>query len=204
MERVAVYIDGFNLYFGIKSKMKTLGWTNCLWLDLYSLSNSLIKSHQEVVICKYFTALIMGNTSKQRRQNTYIEALSTLPDLKILYGEYKNRNQKCRICKNTYQKPEEKMTDVNIAVEMLKDAYTDKFDTAFVISADSDLVPPIKAVKALGKKVIAAFPPRNKSEAIKNNVDAHFTIARKKLTTNQLPDKVTSNNNYVLEKPLRW
>ena len=41
------------------------------------------------------------------------------------------------------------MTDVNIAVELLGDAVDNVYDTAIVVSADSDLVGPIKAV--LGK-----------------------------------------------------
>lgn len=32
------------------------------------------------------------------------------------------------------------MTDVNIAVEMMRDAFQDRFDAALLISADSDLV----------------------------------------------------------------
>lgn len=40
---------------------------------------------------------------------------------------------------------EEKMTDVNIAVELLGDAQDDAFDTAIIISGDSDLTPPVRA-----------------------------------------------------------
>jgi uncharacterized LabA/DUF88 family protein len=54
-----------------------------------------------------------------------------------------------------------KMTDVNIAVEMLVDAYNNTFDTALLISADSDLTAPLVAIRNLfpGKRVIVAFPP---------------------------------------------
>ena len=41
------------------------------------------------------------------------------------------------------------MTDVNIAVEMLADAFHNEYDTAILISADSDLSAPIKKVKSL-------------------------------------------------------
>ncbi|MGH9629467.1 MAG: NYN domain-containing protein [Bryobacteraceae bacterium] len=43
----------------------------------------------------------------------------------------------------------EKMTDVNIAVELLQDAFQGAFDTAILISADSDLIAPIAAVRRL-------------------------------------------------------
>ena len=39
MERVIVYIDGFNLYFGIREKFGK----KFLWLDLIKLSKSLLK-----------------------------------------------------------------------------------------------------------------------------------------------------------------
>ena len=44
------------------------------------------------------------------------------------------------------------MTDVNIATQMIIDAYQDKYDTAMLISGDSDLVPPIKAINENFKK----------------------------------------------------
>src|SRR5438045_3779105 len=39
------------------------------------------------------------------------------------------------------------MTDVNVAVELLKDAFQDAFDVAILISADSDLIAPLAAVR---------------------------------------------------------
>jgi hypothetical protein len=44
-------------------------------------------------------------------------------------------------------KTEEKMTDVNIAVHILNDAYLNKFDLAVLISNDSDLAEPLKMVQ---------------------------------------------------------
>jgi len=45
--------------------------------------------------------------------------------------------------------PEEKKNDVNIAVHMIKDAIYDKCDRFIVVSGDSDLVPAVKAVKLI-------------------------------------------------------
>jgi len=39
MPRVITYIDGFNLYFGLKSQ----GWERFLWLDVQALSRNLLK-----------------------------------------------------------------------------------------------------------------------------------------------------------------
>ena len=58
------------------------------------------------------------------------------------------------------------MADVNIAVELLGDAQGDVFDTAMVISGDSDLSSPIESVRwrYSGKRVIVAFPPDRASK----------------------------------------
>lgn len=39
------------------------------------------------------------------------------------------------------------MTDVNIAIQLLGDAFDDKFDVALVISGDSDLTTPVRRVR---------------------------------------------------------
>jgi uncharacterized LabA/DUF88 family protein len=47
------------------------------------------------------------------------------------------------------------MTDVNIATEMLADAFLGKFDTALLISADGDLTTPVKRIATTaGKRII--------------------------------------------------
>ncbi len=56
MERVISYIDGFNLYFGLKSARLN----RYLWLDLHNLSINLLKKPQQLVKVKYFTARITG------------------------------------------------------------------------------------------------------------------------------------------------
>jgi len=72
-ERVIVYVDGFNLYFG----MKDAGFEYCKWLDLHLLASNLLKPNQELVEVKYFTSRVGNNPDKQKRQSTYIEALET-------------------------------------------------------------------------------------------------------------------------------
>ena len=49
-KKVIVYVDGFNFYYGLKSKK----WKMCYWLDLVSFFNSFLKSYQELVGVNYF------------------------------------------------------------------------------------------------------------------------------------------------------
>jgi uncharacterized LabA/DUF88 family protein len=51
----------------------------------------------------------------------------------------------------------QKGVDVRIAIDMLFYGSTDKYDTAILVSGDSDLVPAVEAVKSYGKHVELAF-----------------------------------------------
>jgi hypothetical protein len=102
-----------------------------------------------------------ATTGQSEAQNTYIDAVQTLQDVNLCLGHYLVTPRECRRCGFIYDAPQEKMTDVNIAVELLGDAFQDVFDTALLISADSDLIAPITAIKKLfpNKRVIVACPP---------------------------------------------
>jgi len=54
MQRVISYVDGFNLYYGLKSQR----WQRYLWLDVQALSRKLLKPDQTLVRTKYFTARV--------------------------------------------------------------------------------------------------------------------------------------------------
>lgn len=47
----------------------------------------------------------------------------------------------------------EKGVDVQMAVDLVRGAYQNEFDTAVLVSSDNDLIPAIKAVKEEGKGI---------------------------------------------------
>lgn len=98
------------------------------------------------------------------------------------------------------------MTDVNIAVELLGDAQDDAFDTAVVISGDSDLTPPVQAIlnRYPEKRVIVAFPPKRHSVQLANAATKTFVIGRKTLKDNQLPDEIVKTDGFALRRPTKW
>ena len=202
MQKVITYIDGFNLYFGLKDK----GWKRYYWLNLVTLAKCFLKPGQSLQKVKYFTSRISLPPDKAKRQNEFIEALETLPELGIYYGKYQTNDITCTKCGHTMLKPNEKMTDVNIAVEMLADAFMDSFDVAILISADSDLTGPIRHIKKMfpQKLVIVAFPPSRFSYELKKIADATFTIGRKKLAESIFPDRITKMDGYILKRPEQW
>ena len=202
MKRVIAYVDGFNLYFGLKEK----GWRQFYWLNIQLLVQSLLKFNQQLIITKYFTARVTGSPDKEKRQSTFIEALETLPDFKILPGKYQLNPRYCRNCGFQDMVPNEKMTDVNIAVEMLSDAFNDKFDVALLVSADSDLTPVIRSIKQMfpHKYIVVAFPPKRYSTELTNIADARLHINRAMLARSVFPDKVKKADGFILQRPSTW
>ncbi|MFO7972413.1 MAG: NYN domain-containing protein [Desulfobacterales bacterium] len=195
MERVIVYIDGFNLYFGMKGK----GWRRYYWLNAHLLAKNLLKPHQRLVETKYFTSRVFSmpnDPGKAKRQGKYLEALSTIPMCRIFYGHYLRKEIRCNKCGHSWTTHEEKMTDV----------YQDKFDTAFLISGDSELVGPIKAVRRIfpQKRVVIGFPPLRHSLQLEKVANAVFTIGRKKIADSLFPDQIRKADGYILRRPDEW
>ncbi|MBI5724829.1 MAG: NYN domain-containing protein [Planctomycetes bacterium] len=205
MKRVVAYIDGFNLYFGLKSK----GWKRYFWLDVQKLVRNLLKDDQELVFTKYFTSMVSStpqNPEKHKRQSDFLEALGTLGDFKIYFGQYQLRPQKCGRCGFVQYIPTEKMTDVNIATQLMTDAYENIYDMAMLVSADSDLTGPVEAVRTLfpAKRVVVAFPPDRVSKQLKLVASAYFTIGRDTIAHSQFPDEVRKPDGFILRRPLKW
>lgn len=203
--RVAVYVDGLNLYYGLKSR----GWRRYYWLDLRRLAENLLRPSQRLTAVRYFTARFepqADDPDQHIRQDTYLEALETLPDLTIQYGYHLPKTGTCRRCGATWETFEEKMTDVNIAMALLGDAQSGAFDIAMVISADSDLAGPVNAILRgyPRKRVLVAFPPNRNSELLRQRATAAFTIGRKVISDSQLPPRVVKSNGYVINKPSYW
>jgi len=205
MQRVIAYIDGFNLYFGMKEK----AWDRYLWLNVQALAMNLLKPGQQLVRTKYFTSRVSGtlrDPDKPKRQNTYLEALQTLRDLDIFYGHYLPKTVECFSCGAKWVAHEEKMTDVNIAVALLLDAYDDAFDTAILVTGDSDLTAPVKEMRKrfTKKMLVVAFPPARESVVLRKVAQASFIIGRKKLADSQFPVEVVKPDGFKLKCPSSW
>lgn len=204
MSRVISYVDGFNFYFGLREK----GWRKYYWLDFAAVTRSLLKPTQQFQHCHYFTAQMRQGPKNRNnsRQTIWLEALDTRSDISCHLGHYLPKKQICKNCKTTWTKHEEKMTDVNIATQLLIDAFEDKYDTAIVMSGDSDLSTPIKKVKSKfdKKQIIVAFPPARHSEQLKKVAHGHLVIGQDKLRQNLLPNRITTSSGFVICRPQEW
>lgn len=202
LERVIAYVDGFNLYFGLKEQ----GWKKQYWLNVSLLAQGLLKTKQQLVGVNYFTARISGTRAKRDRQNAYLEALKEVSGCAMHFGVYQHYPRECRRCNLVDNVPSEKMTDVNIAVSMMTDAFEDNFDTALLISADSDLTPPVRKIRELrpSKRIIVALPPNRSSKQLTSAANGFIRIDRATLNRSLLPEQIRKGDGYVIRRPSRW
>lgn len=166
-ERVAVYIDGFNMYHALDDLKKP----HLKWLNLRKLSELLIsRKSQRIVKVVYFTAppehfQNTASVDKLLRHRAYTAALESKGVL-VIPGSfaprrsiYRGKNHKV-VCDHH----EEKKTDVALAIHLLNDAYQDVYDRALVVCVDTDQVPAYEMVKRNfpHKSVVCVSPPGRK------------------------------------------
>lgn len=197
------YIDGFNLYYGLKDAHGR----KYLWLDLEALCASMLATGQRLTAVKYFTAPIRGVPDGLQRQQNYWNALGVEnPTVVIERGRFQRKTPTCRSCGNSWTSYEEKESDVGLAVSVVEDAANHAFDTAILVSADSDLCPALAAVRRLhpAANIVAAFPPKRTSDKLRRISDASFTISKRKLANSLLPESVYSADGKVFSRPPSW
>jgi uncharacterized LabA/DUF88 family protein len=65
----------------------------------------------------------------------------------------RKRQMRCNACGNEWSSYSEKAAAIGMATTLVSLAYNNAFDTAILVTGDSDFLDPIRTVKDLGKKV---------------------------------------------------
>lgn len=203
--RTIIYVDGFNLYYG------ALKGTPYKWLDLHKLCGLLLPQEQIVEI-KYFTARVSArphDPDQPTRQQTYLRALQTLPNLQIIYGHFLAHEILMPRADNPAKqvkviKTEEKGSDVNIAAHLVNDGHRGRYDLAVLITNDSDLLEPVKIVRyELNLPVGILTPHPHPSRVLQQHATFLKKIRRGPLQASQFPAQLTDANGHF-RKPADW
>jgi uncharacterized LabA/DUF88 family protein len=149
-----------------------------------------------------------NDQSKAVRQQTYIRALTTIPDIEIFLGSFQSHPVRRPLAGGggsvVVTDMKEKGSDVNLATELLVDAFENAFDVAAVISNDSDLVAPIRAVRTrIGKPVGIINPHPRPSAELRKCCSFYKEIRTWQLASALLPDNLTDDHGEI-HKPVRW
>jgi uncharacterized LabA/DUF88 family protein len=204
-----VYVDGFNLYY------RAVKNTPYRWLDIAELCRRLLPRN-DVVKIKYFTARVSGSTDpdKPLRQRTYLRALSTLPNIQIVFGQFLSHSRRMPIAYPVRGGPrtievlhtEEKGSDVNIAAHMVHDAHCGRHAAAVLISNDSDLCEPVRIVRDEIKLPVGIVYPSlrgHPSRVLVSNATFVKQIRAGLLQACQFPPQLKDASG-VIRKPSAW
>lgn len=207
MTRVISYIDGFNLYHAIDDIGKPdprrpavapgPAKPHLKWLDLWALTESIARAGETVVAVNYFSAYATWMPAGHQRHIEYVKALEHA-GVTCHLGHFKSKTRQCRRCATSWTMHEEKETDVHIAARLVADAYEDRYDRAILISADSDLLPPLNIVKAaFPKKQIFTVAPPGRMYAARG-LNPLLQLSHGRLEKCLLPDTASDASGRVL------
>jgi hypothetical protein len=206
--RTVIYIDGFNLYYG------SLKGTPYKWLDLCGLFDRILPPDCRPVDIKYYTARVSSlphDPHAPVRQDVYLRALRAHcgSRLHVREGHFSVKNVRMPLAatpsiKVDVIKTEEKGSDVNLAVDLVHDAWSDLFDCAVVVSNDADLEHALQITKQVRRKrvmlVTPGAPIRKPLASLKRWSHKQFVIDSADAAVCQLPDPVAG----TLFKPATW
>lgn len=163
---VSAYVDGFNFYEASRNKSwYPYGW--CNWTK--TIENYCPGAEVRV---KYFTSDVSPRHRGSRaRQDLHLRAMREVARAEVIKGVFRERNVMCRQCNEPMRCPKcgkdtkmtEKQTDVNISLHLFEDAIDRRFDWAFLVSADLDLVPAVEAALRRHERgqIRILFPPES-------------------------------------------
>ena len=187
------------------------------WLDLRKLCASYLHAVRsamggqrvELGEIDYFSALATPMTSRDpeaaQKQANYLSALRD-SGVRLTLSRFKLKDVICPNCGDRFQRPEEKETDVAIAMKLMEVAARGECDVMVLISGDTDLVPAIKAAKRLSPSIMigVAFPFLRHNAELKGVADFTFAIGQRDVQHAQFPPVVMLPDGTTVLKPAGW
>ena len=179
--RAIIFIDGSNFYHGMKEKR-----LSSMELDYAKFSRKLVLDRQWIQTRYYVGQVKQeGDVTAYQKQQKFLHRLKSFENVNYFLGKLERRQTKGSSKKlkkwldalpnrpDVSLSPEivkelrrvasvdsvtwvEKGVDVMIATDMVSMAYEDKYDTAYLLSADGDFTYAIKKVRDTDKKVFVA------------------------------------------------
>lgn len=205
-KRVTVYVDGFNLYYGLL--VPNPQWR---WLDLSALARTLRPGDATKV--RYFTAKVrpIPDPGSKARQRLYLKAIDTYPDVSIHYGHFTTNPTRKPLVHPVpggprtaeVWKTEEKGSDVNLAMYLLLDGVDGLYDEAVVISGDSDLVGPVReANRRFGP--VHVRNPRNVHSDLARAAASYGPLDPALVAASQMPETVALPTGRTITRPTNY
>jgi uncharacterized LabA/DUF88 family protein len=219
--RTIAYIDGFNLYYRMLKRRPA-----AKWLDPKALVERILHRSHRITRVNFYTARLssrLHDPEAPARQAVYLQALSSIPELAVHEGKFLPSDVWMEPCDPLQARPadyvwtvpgpnlvkvrkfEEKGSDVNLGAHLVRDAFTNAFEEAVVLTNDSDLVEPIRiAVQEAGKRVGLLVPVKFPTKSLMDVASFHLHVRPGHLLKAQFPDEVTCPGGHVATRPPSW
>jgi uncharacterized LabA/DUF88 family protein len=218
LARTIVYIDGFNLYY------RALRGTPHKWLDIAAMSAAALPRNCQIEQINYYSAHVSGRVDSDapKRQHAYLRAIATLPNVVIHFGNFLVNQRWAGLVQPPDFRPpvalpagpvpqvayvwrtEEKGSDVNLGVHLVRDAFQRNFDIAAVMTNDTDLVEPVRIVtRELGMQV-TLLTPTARPAATLAAASSNVRHIQPYIGPCQLPDPVVIPGKRSIAKPAGW
>lgn len=155
-DRVAIFIDGSNLYHSLKNNFKRVD------LNFAEFTKKLCGSRH--LVRTYYYNVLQDATQRSdgsREQQDFLETLRKTPYLELRLGN----------TKLSQGIPVERGIDVMLATDLLYFASNNSYDIAILVSGDSDFSYTLSVVKNMGKHMEVAYFDNAAARDLLNSAD---------------------------------
>lgn len=180
-ERVAIFIDGSNLYHSLEE--------NCKRSDLnFEKFSEKLSNDKQLYRTYYYNAERDEdiNPKAYAAHKTFLSTLNNKPKYEVRLGNSKQRGETTV----------EKGVDIMLATDMLKYAWDDRYDIGIIVSGDGDYTYAVKAIKELGKYVEVVAFSSNLSKQLADESDALTQLFPNYFSELWMNNKPRYNNGY--------
>ncbi|RKZ34269.1 NYN domain-containing protein [bacterium] len=161
MRKVMMFIDGSNLYHGMRD---ILGKVN---IDYECFIKKLVGDRYLVRV--YYYTPVINREEAEEQYHSQQRFLTYLTDINYVQAKFGKLVRQGEILV-------EKSIDVKLAVDMVRYAGLNYYDIAILISGDGDFVPAVEAVKEMGKQVECAFFIQETANVLKQVTDVFIEL----------------------------
>ena len=167
MKRAFVFIDGNNFYFKLKELISRLdGKFSLLDFNFRAFAEWLVNPNGLTEI-RYYLGVINRRKNDDKSEELYANQQRLFRKLQrqnvtIVLGQ---------LIRHPDKSYHEKGVDVRLAIEMIRFARENKYDQAYLVSSDTDLVAAIEEIQAFGKTVQYIGIPKGQSFGLSQVAD---------------------------------
>ncbi|MCP4504020.1 MAG: NYN domain-containing protein [Deltaproteobacteria bacterium] len=150
--RVAIYIDGRNFYAGWRDAADghRLNFEKMAsWLSEQAGGTSLAGVH-------YFTSVAPRSDAVPDKLSGFLDLLESNAGYFVHRFQRRPGTNHCQECKTPIYFSVDKEVDTSLVTDIVMGAATNAYDICVLLTGDAEVVPAVKAVQGLGKKVFVS------------------------------------------------